>query len=276
MYAKDIDRIIDNALAEDIGYGDVTTEACVPPSTRVRGYFLVKEAGVICGLEVMRRVFERLDRMITVTLKTAEGQQVPAGTIAAEIEGPARAILTGERTALNFLQRLSGIATRTSEAMQAVAGTEARITDTRKTTPGLRVLEKYAVRTGGGANHRLGLSDGVLIKDNHIAAAGGILPAVAAVREQIPHTLKIEVEVSDDIQIDEALQAGADIIMFDNMTIEQMAAAVRRINGRAITEASGNMGDRDLRQVAETGVDLISIGALTHSVRALDISLKFY
>jgi len=276
MYGKEIDRIIDNALAEDIGYGDVTTEACVPEQARVRGYFLAKEEGVVCGLPIMERVFQRLDAGIEVIVKAADGQRVTAGTIVAEIQGPARAILTGERTALNLLQRLSGIATRTAQAVQAVAGTKARIADTRKTTPGLRVLEKYAVRAGGGTNHRIGLPDGVLIKDNHIVAAGGILPAVAAARRHIPPTLKIEVETTDFAQIDEAIQAGADIIMMDNMTIEQMAEAVRRIGGRALTEASGNMGDRDLRQVAQTGVDIISIGALTHTVRALDISLKFY
>jgi len=275
MYQQEIDRIIDIALAEDIGYGDVTTEACVPKDALVSGYFLVKEQGVVCGLEIMERVFRRLDERIAVVMLAEDGQRMSAGTVAAEIQGPARSILTAERTALNLLQRLSGIATCTAQAVQAIEGTRARIIDTRKTTPGLRVLEKYAVRAGGGANHRLGLSDGVLIKDNHIVAAGGILPAVAAARRSIPHTLKIEVETADFDQIDEALRAGADIIMLDNMTVEQMAAAVRRIAGRALTEASGNMGDQDLKQVARTGVDFISIGALTHSVRALDISLKF-
>ncbi len=275
MFSYEIDRIIQNALSEDIGSGDVTTEACVPEGVHVRGIFVAKEPGVVCGLEVLRRVFALIDTEVHVICRVAEGQKVSKGDILADIEGPARAVLTGERTALNLLQRMSGIATRTAQAVAAVAGTKARITDTRKTTPGLRILEKYAVRIGGGSNHRIGLSDGVLIKDNHIVAAGGIAPAVAAVRRRIPHTLKIEVETTDFAQIDEALEAGADIIMLDNMTTGQMAQAVKQIGARALVEASGNMGDRDLNEVAHTGVDIISIGALTHTVRALDISLKF-
>ena len=275
MLSFEIDRIIQNALDEDIGYGDITTESCVPEDSRIKGVFIAKEEGVICGLEIMRRVFTLIDEDIKVTFRASEGQKVSKGGIIAEVEGPARSVLTGERTALNFLQRMSGIATRTSQAVAAVSGTKARITDTRKTTPGLRILEKYAVRVGGGSNHRIGLSDGVLIKDNHIVAAGGIIPAVESVRRRIPHTLKIEVETSNLAEIDQALAACADIIMFDNMTDVQMKQAVEHIGGRALTEASGNMGDRDLRAVAETGVDLISIGALTHTVRAMDISLKF-
>ena len=275
MFSFEIDHIIRNALNEDIGYGDVTTESCVPESAHICGFFLAKENGVICGLDVLRRVFQLIDEEIAVKYRVSEGQKVSKGDIIADIEGPARSVLTGERTALNLLQRMSGIATRTSEAVEAVKDTKARITDTRKTTPGLRILEKYAVRVGGGSNHRIGLSDGVLIKDNHIVAAGGIGPAVAAVRCRIPHTLKIEVEATNMKEIDEALAANADIIMLDNMTNEGMKQAVAQINGRALIEASGNMGDRDLRSVAETGVDLISIGALTHTVRAMDISLKF-
>ena len=275
MLSFEIDRIIQNALDEDIGYGDITTESCVPESSRICGVFLAKEEGVICGLEIMRRVFALIDAEIKLTFRASEGQKVSKGDIIADMEGPARSVLTGERTALNFLQRMSGIATRTSQAVAAVSGTKARITDTRKTTPGLRILEKYAVRVGGGSNHRIGLSDGVLIKDNHIVAAGGIIPAVESVRRRIPHTLKIEVETSNLAEIDQALAARADIIMFDNMTDAQMKQAVEHIGGRALTEASGNMGDRDLRAVAETGVDLISIGALTHTVRSMDISLKF-
>lgn len=275
MYLREIDRIIDRALCEDIGCGDVTTDACVPENGQARGVFFAKEGGVICGLEVMRRVFERLSAEICLTARAADGQLLDAGFVIAEIEGPSRAILTGERTALNFLQRMSGIATKTAQAVKAVEGTKARITDTRKTAPGLRILEKYAVRAGGGFNHRIGLFDGVLIKDNHIAAAGGIAKAVAAVRRCAPHTLNIEVETSGLDQVDEAIAAGADIIMLDNMTIEEMAEAVRLIGGRALTEASGNMGDRDLFKVAETGVDIISVGALTHTVRAMDISLRF-
>ena len=270
-----IDHIINFALNEDIGYGDITTESCIPESTQAKGYFVCKQEAVICGIEVMRRVFQQLDPDVILTAKTRDGQRIDKGTVIAEIEGPARAILTGERTALNFLQHLSGIATKTANIVKQVEGTKARITDTRKTVPGLRLLEKYAVRIGGGYNHRIGLSDGVLIKDNHIAAAGGIQAAIDAVRANIPHTLKIEVETSTLKEVKEALAAKADIIMLDNMSIEQMAEAVQFINGRALTEASGNMGDRDLRQVALTGVDIISIGGLTHSVNAVDISLKF-
>ncbi len=275
MFSFEIDRIIQNALNEDIGYGDVTTESCVPEEAAIRGVFLAKEEGVVCGLSVMQRVFALVDADIRVAFRVPEGRRVSKGDIIADIEGPARSVLTGERTALNLLQRMSGVATRTAEAVAAVSGTKARITDTRKTTPGLRILEKYAVRVGGGVNHRIGLSDGVLIKDNHIIAAGGIGPAVAAVRSRIPHTLKIEVEATNLDEVSQALEARADIIMLDNMTNEQMKEAVGRIGDRALTEASGNMGDRDLRLVAETGVDLISIGALTHTIKAMDISLKF-
>ncbi len=270
-----IDRMIDFALAEDIGYGDITTQTCVPEQTLAKGYFLCKQEAVVCGIDVMRRVFSRFDPNIVVTNQVNEGQRVDKGTIIAEIEGAARSILTGERTALNFLQHLSGIATKTASIVKQVDGTRARIADTRKTTPGMRMLEKYAVRIGGGYNHRIGLSDGILIKDNHIVAAGGIKAAVEAVRQNIPHTLKIEVETSNFHEVEEALAAKADIIMLDNMSIEEMAQAVKQIGGRALTEASGNMADRDLKQVAQTGVDIISIGGLTHSVNAVDISLKF-
>ena len=191
------------------------------------------------------------------------------------IDGPARSILTGERVALNFLQRLSAIATKTAQAVEQTAGTQAQIVDTRKTTPGLRVLEKYAVRVGGGANHRFNLSDGVLIKDNHIQAAGSITRAVSAARANAPHTLKIEVEVESQDMIAEALSAGADIIMLDNMSQAEIEAAVSQINGQALIEISGNMGERDLASLAKTGIDLISIGALTHTVKAMDISLRF-
>jgi nicotinate-nucleotide pyrophosphorylase (carboxylating) len=275
MQNYETDRVIRNALSEDIGSGDITTESCVPEEARISGYFLAKEDCVVCGFNVAERVFALLDENVKVTRRAAEGQKVSKGEVLADIEGPARAVLTGERTALNFMQLMSGIATRTAQAVAAVAGTGARIVDTRKTAPGLRAVEKYAVRTGGGHNHRAGLSDGILIKDNHIAAAGGIAKAVAAAREAAPHTLKIEVEVSDFKELEEALAARADIIMLDNMTTAEMGEAVARVAGRALVEASGNMGDRDLREVAETGVDLISVGALTHSARASDISLKF-
>ncbi|MHB1454700.1 MAG: carboxylating nicotinate-nucleotide diphosphorylase [Saccharofermentanales bacterium] len=270
-----LDEIIIRALEEDIGNGDITTIATVSEDTRTEGYFIAKEQGVICGLPILKRVYEILDSSINLRLNIKEGESVDKGTVIAVISGNARGILTGERVALNFLQRLSGIATRTREASLQIEGTKAVITDTRKTTPGLRSTEKYAVRIGGGSNHRFNLADGILIKDNHIKAAGGITQAIAKTRQYASHLMKIEVEVETFEQIDEALQAKADVIMLDNMSIEDMKKAVALIDGRALVEASGNMGEKDLRSVAETGVDIISIGALTHSIRAMDISLRF-
>ncbi|MGN1473777.1 MAG: carboxylating nicotinate-nucleotide diphosphorylase [Eubacteriales bacterium] len=270
-----VDRLIETALEEDIGTGDITTACCIPVGSTAYGRFLAKEEGVVCGLDIARRVFLRVDPNTKFTARKKDGDRVSLREIIAEVSGDAHSLLTAERVALNLMQRMSGIATRTAEAVKAVAGTHARICDTRKSTPGMRVLEKYAVRVGGGSNHRFNLADGILIKDNHIVAAGGITAAVRAAKANAPHTLKIEVETENEEQIREALSAGADIIMLDNMTVPQMADAVRLIAGRAVTEASGNMGDRDLAEVASTGVDLISIGALTHSVRSLDISLKF-
>ena len=230
-------------------------------------------SGIICGLSVAARVFELLDDAVDLVSLVHDGGTVDAGEKIAEISGPSRAILNGERVALNLLQHMSAIATKTAEAVLKVGGTKAIIKDTRKTTPGLRTLEKYAVRCGGGANHRLNLADSVLIKDNHIRAAGGITNAVNKVRSSTVNET-IEVETETLAQVEEAIGVGADIIMLDNMTPEMMAEAVTLINGRALTEASGNMGERDLIIIAETGVDFISIGALTHSVKAMDISLK--
>lgn len=275
MYFAGLDEFIKRGLEEDLGTGDITTQSCIPEDSVSKGWFRAKQDGIICGLFVLQRVFFILDERVKVTSLCHDGDAVKKGENIATIEGPSRSILSGERLALNLLQLMSGIATHTAEAVAAVAGTKAHITDTRKTTPGLRVLEKYAVKTGGGSNHRFNLSDGVLIKDNHIVAAGGIENAVNTVRKNIPHTLKIEVETESMDEIKQALAAGADIIMLDNMGIDEMAKAVEFINGRAVVEASGNMGERDLRQVASTGVDLISIGALTHTIKALDISLKF-
>jgi len=272
---RSIDAFIDMALAEDIGPGDVTTLCTVPEGRRIHGSYIAKEPGVVCGLPIVQRVFLKLDAGIVFTPRANEGEAVQKGAVIAEVTGDARSVLTGERTGLNLLQRLSGIATRTAEAVRAVQGTKARIVDTRKTTPGLRALEKYAVRTGGGANHRFNLSDGVLIKNNHIIAAGGVAPAVAAARRLAPHTLKIEVEVENLNMLREALAAGADIVMLDNMQTSMMAEAMKLVGGRVLVEASGNMGDRDLKAVAATGVDFISVGALTHTVRAMDISLHF-
>ena len=276
--AFEVERILKSALAEDVGSGDVTSLSTVPPGRTISGRYIAKEDGVLCGLEVVARAFALLDASIAFTALAADGDRVRKGDVIATVSGDARAILAGERVGLNLLQHMSGVATQTARAVAAVAGTGAKIVDTRKTTPGLRVLDKYAVRMGGGGNHRFNLADGVLIKDNHIVAASGIAAAVAAARARAPHSLKIEVEVETLEQLREALEAGADIIMLDNMPTEMMREAVRLVAGRALTEASGNMGDKtdaELRAVAETGVELISIGALTHSVRALDISLKF-
>ncbi len=272
------DELIITALREDIGTGDITTLSVISDDAVAYGRYVAKEDGVLCGIDVAKRVYDILDGgagRVTFTSHFEDGDTFHRGDVLAEVRGHAVTLLTGERVGLNLLQHMSGVATVTRQAVMAVAGTHARIADTRKTTPGMRVLEKYAVRVGGGSNHRFNLADGVLIKDNHIVAAGGITAAVEAARRRAPHTLKIEVEVENEAQLCEALAAKADIIMLDNMDEETMERAVRTVAGRALTEASGNMGERDLHAVAMTGVDLISIGALTHSARALDISLKF-
>ena len=274
MHMKNIDKIILRSFDEDMPNGDITTEYTVPKGTAAEGRFITKESGVLCGTEIAKRVFELAGGNVELTFFYQDGDIINKGDKIADISGDAHTILSGERTALNLMQRASGIATAARKAAECVKGTRARITDTRKTMPLLRVIDKYAVTVGGAVNHRYSLSDGILIKDNHIAAAGGIKNAVKAAKEHAPHTLKVEVETEDLSQVKEALDAGADIIMLDNMTNEQMTEAVKLINGKALTEASGNMGEKDLLSVAKTGVDLISIGALTHSVKALDISLK--
>lgn len=276
MIDKDImSRTIEMAFNEDVGTGDITTLATIPEGRTAKGKFIAKEDGVLCGMNVVKAVFKHMSDEIIVDAKFNDGDYVSVGDTIAYVKGPAIGVLTSERIALNFMQRLSGIATRTKKAVDTVAEYKARIIDTRKTTPGLRVFEKYAVATGGGGNHRFNLADGILIKDNHIKAAGGITAAVNAAKQNAPHTLKIEVEVETMDEVSEAIEAGADIIMLDNMDNEMMTKAVEFIAGRALTEASGNMGDKDLAAAAATGVDFISIGALTHTVRALDISLKF-
>lgn len=275
MNTLGLDKLILDALSEDLGTGDITTESCIPASAVSEGAFRAKQDGVFCGMEVLVLVFKLVDERICVTPLVKDGDEVTKGQELAKIFGPSRTVLAGERVALNLVQHMSGVATATRKAVRAVEGTGCVIVDTRKMTPGLRVLEKYAVRAGGGNNHRFNLADGVLIKDNHIVAAGGISEAIQAVRRNAPHTLRVEIEAETLDQVRECLDAGADIIMLDNMTVEDMRASVKLIGHRALTEASGNMGERDLREVAETGVDYISIGALTHSVQALDISLKF-
>ena len=275
LYNTQIDKIIELALEEDIGSGDITTLSTIPENTTAHGKFIAKQDTVICGIDIAKKVFHKIDTSVIFTPYFSDGDIVKVGDVIAEVDGNARSMLTAERCALNIMQRLSGVAQRTAECVAMVKGTKAKIADTRKTTPGMRALEKYAVRIGGGTNHRYNLADGVLIKDNHIAAAGSITAAVNNARSIIPHTLKIEVEVETFDQLNEAIAAGADIIMLDNMTNEDMAQAVKICNGRALLEASGNMDRRNLFEVAQTGVDIISIGALTHTIKAADISLKF-
>lgn len=273
-----IDPIIKNALEEDLGWGDVTTDSTIPAESIIKGNFIAKAEGVVCGIDVCRRVFEIVDGSVEFQAFARDGQQVSKGEILATINGNARSILKGERSALNFFQRMSGIATMTNRFVREISGSKARIVDTRKTVPGLRVLDKYSVKVGGGYNHRFNLSDMVLIKDNHIKAAGGITPAVEAARKNLSHSVKIEVEVESIKELMEAIDARADIIMLDNMSLDMMREAVSITGGKALLEASGNMaleGERSVKAVAKTGVDIISVGALTNSVEALDISLRF-
>jgi len=267
-------EFIRSALAEDVGAGDVTTNAVLGGNESGAAEATAKEDLVLAGIEVFGEVFLTLDPTLIFTPRKKDGEKVLRGEIIAEISGSLASILTAERVALNLLQRSCGIATMTRRFVDEAAGTKARIIDTRKTVPGLRVLDKYAVRAGGGFNHRFALYDGVLIKDNHIAAAGGITAAVKRARALIPHTLKIEVEVKDSGELEEALQAGADSLLLDNMDLQGIAAAVGIVQGRVPLEASGNMTLERIRKVAETGVDFISVGALTHSVQAADISLN--
>jgi nicotinate-nucleotide pyrophosphorylase (carboxylating) len=263
---------VERALQEDVGDGDITTAATVPPDARARGLITQKAPGVIFGLDVAEETFRTLDPSIAIERMCAEGEWREDGPVLS-IEGSARAILTAERTALNFLQRLSGVATLTARCVRAVDGTTARILDTRKTTPGLRALEKAAVRAGGGTNHRAGLYEAILIKENHAALAGGVGEAV---RKALAHApgVPLEVECQTLEEVDEALDAGAPLILLDNMTVEQLRAAVQRVAGRAELEASGGVTLETLREIAGTGVDLISVGALTHSAPALDLSLN--
>jgi len=268
-----IRKLIWNALREDIGVGDVTSNAILTGEENGAARTIAKSELVVAGGDVFRETFRQVDPNLTFTILAAEGQEVGPGTLLAEISGSLKSILIAERTALNLLQRMCGIATATRAFVRAVAGTEARILDTRKTAPGLRFLDKYAVRIGGGQNHRFALYDGVLIKDNHIAAAGGITEAVRRARRGVAHTLKIEVEVRNLAELEEAIAAGADVIMLDNMSTDDMKTAVAASAGKVPLEASGNVTLDNVRAIAETGVNFISVGALTHSVQAADISL---
>jgi len=271
----ELQRIVETALREDIGTGDVTTLSTVDPATVSRAELVAKEDFVLAGIRVAEKVFRTLDPEVSFEALVADGQAVRRGDVLAWIKGPAAVLLQGERVALNLLQRMSGIATMTATFVREVEGTKATIVDTRKTMPGLRVLDKYAVRAGGGTNHRTSLYDGVLIKENHIRAAGGITVAIERARRRIPHTLKIEVETATLDEVAEALAAGADIILLDNMQLKQLEEAVALIGGKAKAEASGGVNLETVRAIAETGVDLISVGALTHSCRAVDISMLF-
>ncbi len=270
------DRIILNAFREDFPCGDVTTDSLISDKSVSEGYFIAKQPGVIAGLDIVKRVFTLLDKNIVVNKQIEDGEFVKAREIIMIVKGSTGAILKGERTALNFLQRMSGIATQTYHTIREIKNLSVKIADTRKTTPGLRYLEKYAVRKGGGSNHRYSLSDAVLIKDNHIQAVGDIKTAVTKAREKIPHTMKIEIETETLEQVEEAVKAGADIIMLDNMQTDTMRKAVELINKRALVEASGNINMNTIHSIAATGVDIISMGSLTHSVSAMDISLKFF
>lgn len=275
---RQVEELIDRALAEDLCLGDATTEALISPRLRGRASFLVKAEGVLAGMGVAAAVFRKLDPSLKVEPSVPDGARVKPGDIVGSVSGAVASILSAERTALNFLQRLSGIATRTALFVEAVAGTRARIVDTRKTAPGLRLLDKYAVRVGGGHNHRFNLGDGILIKDNHQAAMRkqgvGVGEVISRARKNSRHSLKIEVEVQTVEGAREALEAGADAILLDNMSVEDMRRAVGLVQGRALLEASGGINLETVRAVAETGVDLISVGSLTHSVKALDISLE--
>ncbi|MDD4189643.1 MAG: carboxylating nicotinate-nucleotide diphosphorylase [Eubacteriales bacterium] len=283
-----IEKFIERALEEDMPLGDITTDNLIPEASVSKAKFIAKAPGVLAGIGIAKLVFLKLDPETKFTILIEDGQKVDKGAIIAEVEGNTRALLKAERTALNLLQHLSGIATAANLYVEELSktggsnqncskaeGSGARIADTRKILPGLRLLDKYAVRAGGARNHRFSLSDGVLIKDNHIKACGSISAAIKKIRALVPHTLKIEVETADLDQVREALDAGADIIMLDNMDTKTMAEAVKIISGKAITEASGNVNLERLSEIASTGVDLISVGAITHSAAALDISMKF-
>ncbi|WP_061212831.1 carboxylating nicotinate-nucleotide diphosphorylase [Syntrophomonas wolfei] len=269
-----VKEIIKRALVEDLGNGDITTRNLIAETQEGQGLFLAKASGIVAGLEVSAAVFSCLEPAARFTAFNHDGDEIKPGDRIARVEGKMSTLLSGERVALNFLQRLSGIASKTRNMVGSIKYQHAVLVDTRKTTPGLRLLEKYAVRVGGAKNHRFGLYDGVMIKDNHIQAVGGIQKAVSTLRQKVPHTLKIEVEVENLQQLQEALEARADIILLDNMDSESMRKAVEIVNGQALLEASGGVNEENIVEIAKTGVDFISCGALTHSAPSLDISFK--
>ena len=268
--------IIDRALAEDLGLaGDLSAEGAVPPATLGRANLVARADGVVAGLQVAADVFDTVDSDLKVEVLATDGDRVSIDQVLIEISGSARSLLTAERTALNLICLMSGVATATARLVEAVSGTNARIADTRKTIPGLRALQKYAVRMGGGINHRFGLSDAVMIKDNHLLAAGGVRPAVEAVRARVGHTVTVEVEVTSLEQLRELLEVGADIVLLDNMDLDTLAEAVRMVDGRMVTEASGGITIESAAAIAATGVDVLSSGWITHSAPALDMALDF-
>jgi nicotinate-nucleotide pyrophosphorylase (carboxylating) len=275
LHQIQLEPIVTRALEEDWGYGDWTTDLCVPVDKRSMARIMTREDIVVSGVDVACEVFRRVDLTLDVTVLVKNGQRVEAKTVMIEINGNARSILKSERVALNFLGRMCGIATATRQFVDQLAGTNCQLLDTRKTTPGMRLIEKAATVTGGARNHRVGLCDGVIVKENHIRAAGGIKPAVSRLLEALPPTLKIEVEVTNLDEVQEAIDAGADIIMLDNMSIAEMAMAVRTIKGRAKTEASGGVKLDTVRKIAESGVDFISTGSTIHSARWSDLSMLF-
>ena len=269
-----VDDIIKTAINEDINYIDTSADLVFSDDDRTTAYFVAKADGVLCGIDVAFRVFELLDDTFECKIYKKDGDIIKMGDLIADFSGKTECLLKGERTALNLLQHMSGIATATNNAVKLIEGTNASVADTRKTLPGLRALQKYAVTIGGGKNHRYNLSDGVMLKDNHIDACGSITAAVKKVRENLGHMVKIEVETRNLEEVKEALQTGVEVIMLDNMNNDEMALAVKLADGKALLEASGNITAETIKSVAQTGVDIISIGALTHSVKAFDISMK--
>ena len=269
-----IDDIIKTALKEDINYIDTTSSLLIDKNKITDAYFISKADGVLCGIDVAKRVFELIDGSVSFTAHFRDGDRIKKGDIIAEMSGSTLSLLTGERTALNLIQHMSGIASATGRLVDLCKGTNASVTDTRKTLPGLRALQKYAVTCGGGKNHRFNLSDGAMLKDNHIDAGGGITATVNQLRSRLGHMVKIEVETRNLDEVREAVDSGCEVIMLDNMDCDTMREAVKIVDGRALTEASGNVTEERIRAIAETGVDIISVGALTHSVEAFDISMR--
>ena len=277
--AAELERVVATALAEDLGWGDVTTDNLVPAAALARAEVVYRSAGVVCGVPVLTRVFQSIDPRISVDVLVAEGGRVGRGETVAVVRGAARSILKGERVALNFVQRMAAVATATANYVDAIGDLPTHVIDTRKTTPGLRVLERYAVRVGGGRNHRFNLSDGALVKDNHLVALRnegiGTVEALRLLRDRLPHTMRLQVEVDRMEQLPEVLEAGVDAILFDNFTPEQVREAVGLVGGRVVTEMSGGVTLANVRAYAEAGVDVVSSGALTHSTPALDVALDF-